>query len=71
MNYRHGRVVAACSNDPGARCYRISEPESYPSLNAAKRANGLNARTCKRFPPSLAELWREAEFEDASRGKPE
>ena len=66
MNFRKGRLFATCSDDKGARRFRTGEVEQYDSINAAKRANGLNATTCERFPPSVDELHAEAlEMEEA------
>lgn len=48
MNLRNGKQVAACTKD---RRYRVSPIQQFASINLAKKANGLNAGTCKHFPP--------------------
>ena len=72
MNFRKGRLFATCSDDKGARRFRTGEVEQYDSINAAKRANGRNATTCERFPPSLTDLHAEAlELNEALSKQPE
>lgn len=54
---RSGKTVANVGEYEG-RAYTI-RTESYNSINAAKKANGLNASTLQRgesFPPTKAEI---------------
>ena len=67
MNIRKGKIVAKVGQyKPGyeelAGRTLALEVKEYPSLNAAKKANGLNAKTLKRgeyFPPTEAEALAE------------
>jgi hypothetical protein len=57
MNVRKGKTVASVGEHQGRPC-TLSTKE-YDSLNQAKKANGLNAKTLKRgesFPPTRAEI---------------
>lgn len=65
MNLRKDLLVAKCSDDKGARQYLLSGPTLHDSINQAKKANGLNAATCGKFPPSLDALHEEALAIDA------
>jgi hypothetical protein len=61
MNYRKGMTVAKVGEHDGKAC--VLESHEHGSINAAKRANGLNARVLKRgesFPPHKATLIAEA-----------
>lgn len=61
MNLRKEKFVARCSDDKGVRQFRLHVGiEVYESINKAKKANGLNAATCDRFPPCVDELHEEA-----------
>ena len=57
MNIRKGNLVAK-GNDDASKI--LSEPKQYESLNQAKKANGLNAVTCKQFPPMASKEELEA-----------
>lgn len=59
MNIRNGMITATCSDDIGARRYRIGHTQDHTSINAAKKKNGLNAMTGK-FPPNLNEIHGDA-----------
>lgn len=57
MNVRNGKTVAKVGEHEGRGC--TLEKKDYDSINLAKKANGLNARTLKRgehFPPTKAEI---------------
>lgn len=63
MNVRKGRTVAKVEQyKPGyeelAGLTLSVEMKEYPSINQAKKANGLNAKVLKRgesFPPTVQE----------------
>lgn len=51
---RKGNVIAVIGEHEGKPC--TLETKAYPSINAAKKANGLNSRTLKKgekFPPTV------------------
>lgn len=68
MNYRKGMSVADCEGE-GSRFYRDGAVRPFDSANLAKKANGLNARTCAKFPPSVDDLHAEALAIDAEFSK--
>lgn len=47
---RRGKTVAVVGEHEGKSA--TLETKDYPSINAAKKANGLNSRTGK-FPPTV------------------
>jgi hypothetical protein len=57
MNVRKGKTVAKVGEYQGRPCTQSAK--DYDSINQAKKANGLNARTLKRgeaFPLTEAEI---------------
>lgn len=67
MNVRKGSMVAKVGEHQGRAC--VLDLKMYPSINLAKKANGLNARTIKTresFPPLKSEI--DAELATASNG---
>ena len=57
---RKGKTVAVIGDHEGKPC--TLETKTYDSINLAKKANGLNAKTLKRgehFPPTVAEALAE------------
>lgn len=52
---RKGTVVAKVMKDEHGREYSATVTD-HKTLNAAKKANGLNAVTNKSFPPAMHEL---------------
>lgn len=52
---RMGTVVAKVQNDEHGREYSATVTD-HKTLNAAKKANGLNAVTGRSFPPKLEDL---------------
>ena len=46
---RNENIIAVIGEHQGRPC--TMETKEYPSINAAKKANGLNSRTGK-FPPT-------------------
>lgn len=68
MNIRHNKTVAKVDHyKPGyeelAGRTLTLELKEYPSVNAAKKANGLNSRCLQKgekFPPTVAEALAEA-----------
>lgn len=58
MQIRKGKTIAAIGKTPDGRLYTIGTTD-YPSINAAKKANGLNSRTLRnnqQFPPKLDQI---------------
>ena len=47
---RRGKTVAVIGDHEGKVC--TLETKDYPSINLAKKANGLNASTARKFPPT-------------------
>jgi hypothetical protein len=70
MNIRNGMTVHQVGKHEGQDC--VLSSKTYDSLNQAKKANGLNARTMQRgekLPPTKAEV--EARIEAEKKAKEE
>ena len=55
MKIRKGKTIAHIGTKPDGTLYTAHEVV-FPSINAAKKANGLNSRTARgneQFPPKL------------------
>lgn len=67
MKRRREKLVAIIK-DEGQRQF-TARVDHFDSINQAKRANGLNSATCRKFPPTVDQLHEEALEMDAEMSK--